>query len=70
MPIYGYVCNECSHDFQTLTRSSEIPSCPSCGSADLARQLSLIAAPAKSRGDAALCSGDGACGMSCPGMCD
>ena len=70
MPIYGYACNKCRHDFQTLVRSSEIPSCPSCGSADLARQLSLIAPPAKSRGEVPMCDSAGACGMSCPGMCD
>ena len=70
MPIYGYVCDKCGHDFQTLVRSSEIPSCPSCGSADLAPQLSLIASPAKSRDDAPICNGAGGCGMSCPNMCD
>jgi putative FmdB family regulatory protein len=70
MPIYGYVCNKCGHDFQTLVRSNETPSCPSCGEADLARQLSLIAVPAKSRNDLPLCNGEGGCGMCCPGMCD
>jgi len=70
MPIYGFICNQCSHAFETLTRSSEVPTCPSCESSDLERQLSLIAAPAKGGTDAPVCSGDGACGMCCPGMCD
>jgi putative FmdB family regulatory protein len=70
MPIYGYDCNKCGHEFETLVRSSETPSCPSCESTDLTRQLSLIAAPFKSSGDAPMCDGTGSCGMSCPGMCD
>jgi putative FmdB family regulatory protein len=47
MPIYGYECNACGREFQTLVRSSEAPSCPSCESTDLTRRLSLIAAPAR-----------------------
>jgi putative FmdB family regulatory protein len=70
MPIYGFVCNKCGHDFQTLARYSETPSCPSCGGADLERQLSLIAAPAKGRDDTPMCAGDGGCGLACPGLCD
>jgi putative FmdB family regulatory protein len=70
MPIYGYDCNKCGHEFETLVRSSETPSCPSCESIDLTRQLSLIAAPVKSGGDARICDGAGSCGMSCPDMCD
>ena len=70
MPLYGYDCNKCGHEFQTLVGSSETPSCPSCDSSDLTQKLSLIAAPAKSRGDVPMCDGAGACGMACPGMRD
>lgn len=70
MPIYRYVCNKCSHDFETLVRSSDTPACPSCESTDLTRQLSLVAAPSKSDGgfgDApAPACGGGSCGMCCP----
>jgi putative FmdB family regulatory protein len=52
MPIYGYDCKKCGHEFATLVRSLETPSCPSCESTDLTRHLSLIAAPLKSSGDA------------------
>jgi putative FmdB family regulatory protein len=70
MPLYGYECNACGREFETLVRSSETPSCPSCESTDLTRQLSLIATPAKSTGgDAPMCGGAGGCGM-CPGMLD
>jgi len=64
MPIYGYECNECGQKFETLVRSSsQTPSCPSCESKDLTRQLSLIAAPAKSGGgDAPSACEMGGCG--------
>jgi putative FmdB family regulatory protein len=66
MPLYGYACNTCGHDFETLVRSSETPACPCCGGADLERQLSLVAAPAKGGGDAApVCDGAGGCGSCC-----
>jgi putative FmdB family regulatory protein len=67
MPIYGYDCNTCGHEFETLVRSTETVACPSCESTDLTRQLSLIAAPAKSSEPVATCDGSGACGMCAPG---
>ena len=70
MPIYGYDCNECGHEFERLVRSSETPSCPSRESTDLTRQLSLIAAPFRNSADAPMCDGTGSCGMCCPDMCD
>ena len=69
MPLYGYVCKACHSEFETLVFSSDIPSCPSCESTDLTRQLSLIAPPAKSgaegpmAGVAPMCDGHGSCGM-------
>ncbi len=69
MPLYGYDCNACGHQFEKLVRSSgEKPSCPSCESEDLKRQLSLIADPAKGGSNAAgalPCETGGSCG-SCP----
>ena len=65
MPIYRYDCNSCGQQFETLVRSSETPSCPSCESSDLTRQLSLIASPAKSAGDAPAWDSGGSCGT-CP----
>jgi putative FmdB family regulatory protein len=68
MPIYGYDCNQCGHQFEKLVRSSDnAPSCPTCESTDLTRQLSLIAEPAKggSNANAPACEGSGNCG-SCP----
>lgn len=43
MPLYEYKCRACSHGFEALVRTGEIPVCPSCGSGDLERLLSLFA---------------------------
>lgn len=48
MPLYEYTCKKCSQSFELLVRSSEIPSCPGCGSSELARLLSPPTAPGKS----------------------
>lgn len=45
MPIYGFHCDACNNEFQTLVRSDESAECPSCGSTSLTRTLSLIARP-------------------------
>jgi putative FmdB family regulatory protein len=44
MPIYEYACRACRHEFETLVRGAEAPSCASCGSADLEKKLSVFAA--------------------------
>jgi putative FmdB family regulatory protein len=77
MPIYGFTCDKCGKEFQTLVRSSDTPECPSCGATELTRQLSLIASPNKGGdaggasfgGDAGghacsspMCCGGGGCG--------
>jgi len=48
MPLYSYRCKACDHGFETLVRSSDTPACPSCGSGDLTRLLSGVAAEGKS----------------------
>jgi len=68
MPIYGYDCSACGHQFEKLVRSSDsAPTCPACESKDLKRQLSLIADPAKggTNSGARPCETGGGCG-SCP----
>jgi putative FmdB family regulatory protein len=71
MPIYGYECNKCGHQFETLVRTSDTPACPECESVELTRQLSLIAPPNKG-GNAvnaapAACGGGGGC-PACPAL--
>jgi putative FmdB family regulatory protein len=51
MPIYEYACRSCGHEFETLVRASEAPSCAKCESPDLEKKLSVFsaqAAPAES----------------------
>jgi putative FmdB family regulatory protein len=73
MPIYGFTCDTCGKEFQTLVRTSDTAECPSCGSTALTRQLSLIAQPSKggdpSAGSFAAPAGGHACAspMCCGG---
>lgn len=42
MPLYAFNCLDCHADFETLVRSSDVPTCPSCGSAKLQQQVAKI----------------------------
>jgi len=43
MPIFDYVCGQCSHEFETLLlRESEPVRCPACGSDSVKRAVSLF----------------------------
>ncbi|MGQ0653094.1 MAG: FmdB family zinc ribbon protein [Betaproteobacteria bacterium] len=44
MPIYEYACRACGHEFETLVRGAETPSCASCSSAELDKKLSVFSA--------------------------
>ena len=68
MPVYEYACMECEEHFEELVRmNAEAPPCPSCGSADVLKQLSVFAAHGTSTqpsfGQTA--AGGGCCGGSC-----
>jgi putative FmdB family regulatory protein len=43
MPMFEYACLQCGHTFETLVRTGDTPSCPSCQSVELERLLSLPA---------------------------
>ena len=44
MPIYEYLCTECSHRFEyLLLSSSSAANCPACGSLNLEQQISSYA---------------------------
>lgn len=46
MPIYEYLCKECDARYEKIVRSqNEKITCPKCGSAKHALQLSTFAAP-------------------------
>jgi putative FmdB family regulatory protein len=67
MPIYEYACRSCGHEFETLVRSSEKPSCVQCASPELEKKLSVFAAHGGEAEPAAAC---GTCGHpGGPGSC-
>ena len=72
MPIYEYICEGCGLKFEQLQRSMSNdlkPKCPTCGSPETERALSLFAVGAeggaKSSPSAPMC---GRCGDA-PGSC-
>jgi len=71
MPIFEYVCKQCSHQFEALVYGKQKVVCPKCESTRLEPQLSVFAVSARS--DTALPMSGGPCG-SCgdprgPGSC-
>jgi putative FmdB family regulatory protein len=45
MPLYEYLCRSCAHEFEVLVRpGNSAPKCTSCGSEDLEKLLSHLAA--------------------------
>jgi putative FmdB family regulatory protein len=50
MPLYDFRCRGCGHDFEALVRRQDPPTaCPSCGSADVDRQMSVFAVSSSER---------------------
>ena len=46
MPIFEFICQECGSPFEELVRSSSAVGeviCPSCGSSQVAKQISTFA---------------------------
>ncbi|MGH9554712.1 MAG: FmdB family zinc ribbon protein [Terriglobales bacterium] len=45
MPIFEFVCKDCSHRFETIVQgsSSSRPQCPACQGRKLEQQLSVFA---------------------------
>jgi putative FmdB family regulatory protein len=65
MPLYEYDCRTCGCESEILVRGSEAVACPQCGSAELARRLSVPAAPVANTGGSAMPVGGG-CGIGPP----
>ena len=69
MPIHEFACRDCKHEFETLVRGTEQPSCASCGSTELEKKLSVFATQGGSS-DAAEPGACGTCGdPRGPGAC-
>ncbi len=67
MPIYEYLCADCSGEFEELVSVSagDAVRCPDCGGDTVTRLLSSFAT---SRPEGAAVGGGGCCGGSC-GCC-
>ncbi len=53
MPLYGFICDDCSSDFEELVMSAgkiDQVCCPECGSHKVQRQLSMVAGLGSSAG--------------------
>jgi len=50
MPLYDYHCKACDKEFELLVRSGTVPVCPSCGSDNLEKQVSVIAPQGQTAG--------------------
>jgi putative FmdB family regulatory protein len=75
MPIFEYICQNCSHEFETLVFGRDKAKCPKCESKKLSPQLSVFAMSTKgvSAGTSSIAAPSGGCG-SCgdprgPGAC-
>ncbi len=73
MPIFEYVCKECSHDFEAIVYGNQKAECPKCHSKKLEPQLSVFAVSAKGPSSSRMSAAPGPCG-SCgdprgPGSC-
>lgn len=53
MPLYGFHCERCDEEFESLVRHDEKAACPSCKSKKVSRLMSRIARP-RSAGAAAV----------------
>ena len=74
MPIYDYRCKSCSSTYDIFHKSREVAAdviCPSCGSADAKKLMSVPASPNMNGSPVSASSGDscatpgGCCGGSC-----
>ena len=65
MPIYEFSCSVCGRSFEELVRSSDATGeviCPTCGSRDIRRKISVFAAKVSGGGAgtaAAVCAPGG-----------
>jgi putative FmdB family regulatory protein len=64
MPIFEYICEECSHEFEALVYGREKAACPKCEGKRLTPRLSVFAVSAKgsSAGRPASAGPCGSCG--------
>jgi putative FmdB family regulatory protein len=70
MPLFEYVCKECSKEFEALVMGSRKAECPACGGNKLEQKLSSFSARSAAPKASAPSGGCGSCGDSRgPGSC-
>ncbi len=71
MPIFEYRCDDCGSQFEKLVRNGKAEvDCPKCGQAHVTQQLSVFAAHANGKPQAAPMQGGCPAGMcQTPGLC-
>jgi putative FmdB family regulatory protein len=57
MPLYEFACRACGHQFETLVRKGDNPSCPACHGVELERVLSQFAVNSETTRESALADG-------------
>jgi putative FmdB family regulatory protein len=57
VPIFEFECLQCKGQFELLVRSNTAAACPSCGSADLRKLLSMFAVDSEATRASALKAG-------------
>jgi putative FmdB family regulatory protein len=67
MPLYEYQCQDCNAQVELLIQSGQQPKCPTCGSEQLSKLLSVVAAPTSrdSGAPASMPRPGGSCGSGC-----
>ena len=74
MPLYEYICKECSHHFELIIHGSTVVMCPDCKTQNIEKKLSAFAVSGgeknlvfeESIGECGTCGdprGPGACSM-------
>ncbi len=48
MPLFDFRCRRCGSTFELLVRSSDVSTCPDCGTHDVKKLVSMPAPPGKS----------------------
>jgi putative FmdB family regulatory protein len=47
MPIFEYVCRDCSQEFEVIVQGAAAPECPDCHGGNLQKRLSVFAVASK-----------------------
>jgi len=71
MPIFEYICKDCSREFELIVHGTARPKCPHCESAKLGKKLSVFAVAGSSKSESvSQVGGCGSCGdPRGPGAC-